>query len=305
MKMYRDEPTILHPKEFVILANYYHYLHEQYQEMDTWNTLTLLEYYENPYAAIQGDPVKMLTWKCPNQYCNGPEGDWKNDQKLCPYCLQVPLACLKWLVDHNASKMFSHVFMIKGSPETTDGKWVGNKDWLREHREEYDASYQQTVMEEDAHVEHKYQEQQREKVQELHEKTKSTMCGTLYWKERAWPERTYINQYKIGHYEPKTENTTAQNIGQIRLLVGKHKKVEVVVNMNCFMAHKAPMKIENVLLHPRVKGPTRASKVYNTLKPENALNWWGIDGEESPLTYGMENVNAVSKNKYSSAYQDT
>jgi hypothetical protein len=85
--------------------------------------------------------------------------------------------------------------MIKGSPKTTDGKWVENEDWLREHHEEYDASYQQTVMQEDAHVEHEYQEQQREKIQELREKTKSTMHGKLYWKENAWLERTYINQY--------------------------------------------------------------------------------------------------------------
>jgi hypothetical protein len=42
------------------------------------------------------------------------------------------------------------------------------------------------------------------------------------------------------------------------------------------------------------------SKAYNTLKPENALNWWGIHGEENPPMYGMENVNKVSKNKYSS-----
>jgi hypothetical protein len=76
--------------------------------------------------------------------------------------------------------MFSHVFLIKGSPKTTDGKWLENKDWLREHHEEYDASYQQTVMEEDAHVEHEYQEQQREKIQEQREKTKSTMRGALY-----------------------------------------------------------------------------------------------------------------------------
>jgi hypothetical protein len=100
MKMYRDEPTLLHPKEFVILANYYHYLHEQCKEVDTWNCL---KWYE---------------------YCNGPEGDWKNVQKLCPYCLQVPQACIKWLVDHSASKMFSHVFAIKGSLKTDDGKWV-------------------------------------------------------------------------------------------------------------------------------------------------------------------------------------
>jgi hypothetical protein len=126
------------------------------------------------------------------------------------------------------------------------------------------------------------------------------MRGTLYRKDNAWPERTYINQYEIGHYEPKTENTTAQNIGQIRLLVGKYKKIELIVNTNRFRAHKAPMKIENVLLHPCVKGPTCASKVYNTLKPKIALNWWGIHGEECPFTYSMENVNAVSKNKYSS-----
>jgi hypothetical protein len=144
----------------------------------------------------------MVTWKCPDQYCNGPEGDWNNVQKLCPYCLEVPPACLKWLVDHNASKMLSYVFMIKDSPKTTDGKWVENEDWLRKHHEEYDASYQQTVMQEDAHVEHEYQEQQHEKIQELREKTKSTMRGMLYWKENTWPERMYINQYCTGRKMP-------------------------------------------------------------------------------------------------------
>jgi hypothetical protein len=29
MKIYQDEPTLFHHNEFVILANYYHYLHEQ------------------------------------------------------------------------------------------------------------------------------------------------------------------------------------------------------------------------------------------------------------------------------------
>jgi hypothetical protein len=58
------------------------------------------------------------------------------------------------------------------------------------------------------------------------------------------------------------------------------------------------MKIENVLLHSRVKGPTHSSKEYNMWKPENALNWWVvIHGEKNPLTYGMENVKAVLKNK--------
>jgi hypothetical protein len=177
-KMYRDEPTLLHPKEFVILANYYHCLHEQCQDVDTWNCLKWYEYYENPYAAIQCHPLKMVTWKCPNQYCNGPEGDWKNGQKLCPYCLQVPLACIKWLVDHNASKMFSHVFDIKGSPKTGDGKWVEEDAWFREY--EYDAPYQKTDMEEEEHVEHEYREQQHKRTQELREKTKSTMRGALY-----------------------------------------------------------------------------------------------------------------------------
>jgi hypothetical protein len=196
---------------------------------------------------------------------------------LCPYCLQVPPACLKWLVDHNASKMFSQVFVIKDSPKTTDGKWVENEDWLREYHEEYYASYQQTVMEEEAHVEHEYQETQREKIKELREKTKSTMRGTLYWKKSACTERTYINQYEVGHYEPKTENTSGQNIGQIRLLVGKYKKIEVVVSTNRFVAHKAPMKIDNVLLHPRVKGPTREriKLVGHTWRRKPTYVWYG------------------------------
>jgi hypothetical protein len=203
MKIYRDEPTLLHPKEFVILVNYYHYLHEQCQEVDTWNRLKWCEYNENPYAAIQSHPLKMVTGKCPNQYCNGHEGDWKNVQKLCPYCLQVSPACSKWLVDHNASKMFSHVFAIKGSPKTGDGKWVEEDAWLREHHQEFDASYQQTDMEEEEHVEHEYREQQRKRIQELREKTKSPMRGALYWEENAWPERTYIDPYEVGHYEPQ------------------------------------------------------------------------------------------------------
>jgi hypothetical protein len=62
-------------------------------------------------------------------------------------------------------------------------------------------------------------------------KKRSPPCAeTLYWRESAWPERTYIDQYEVGHYEPKTENTAALNIGQVFLLVGKYKKIEVVVN---------------------------------------------------------------------------
>jgi hypothetical protein len=58
--------------------------------------------------------------------------------------------------------------------------------WLREHHEEFDALYHQTDIEEEEHVEHKYREQQRKRIQELCDKTKSTMCGALYWVENAW-----------------------------------------------------------------------------------------------------------------------
>jgi hypothetical protein len=148
MKMYQNEPTLLHPKVLVALANYYHCLQEQCLEVDTLNCLKWYEYCENPFAAIQSHPLKMVTWKCPDQYCNGPDGDWKNVQKICPYCLQAPLACIKCLVDHSPSKMFSHVFAIKGSSKTADGKWVEEDAWVKEHHQEYDASYQQTDMEE-------------------------------------------------------------------------------------------------------------------------------------------------------------
>jgi hypothetical protein len=61
MKMYQNEPTPLHPKDFIILANYFHYLQEQCLEVDTWNHLKWYEYYENPFAVIQTDPIKMVT----------------------------------------------------------------------------------------------------------------------------------------------------------------------------------------------------------------------------------------------------
>jgi hypothetical protein len=39
-------------------------------------------YFESPYAAIQSHPLKMVTWRCPNQYCSGPNGKWRNVQKI-------------------------------------------------------------------------------------------------------------------------------------------------------------------------------------------------------------------------------
>jgi hypothetical protein len=95
MKMYQNEPTLLHPKEFVVLANYYHYLQEQCLEVDTWNRLKWYEYYENPYAAIQSHPLKMVTWKCPNKYCNGPRV--KGPTRACKaYNTWKPENALNW-----------------------------------------------------------------------------------------------------------------------------------------------------------------------------------------------------------------
>jgi hypothetical protein len=108
--------------------------------------------------------------------------------------------------------MFSHVFAIKGSPKTGDGKWVEEDAWLREHHQEYDASYQQTDMEEEEHVEYQYPEQQRRRIRELHEKTKSTMRGTLYWKEKAWPARTYIDTTSLASMSPKLKTPTHRTL---------------------------------------------------------------------------------------------
>jgi hypothetical protein len=95
----------------------------------------------------------------------------------------------------------------------------------------------------------------------MREKTNSTMNGTLYWEHKAWTACMYVDKYEAGQYETKSENTNEKDIGQIWLLVGKYKKIEVIMNTNRFIAHKSPLKIENALLHPRVKGPTCACNV--------------------------------------------
>jgi hypothetical protein len=123
------------------------------------------------------------------------------------------------------------------------------------------------------------------------------MRGMLYWEEKRWPACTYVEKYELGHYKPKSERTE----NWTNPITGRQVQEDpFTTNTNRFMASKSPLKIKNVLLHPWVKEPTCACKAYNTWKPENALNWWGIHGEENPLTYGMGNVNTVSKNKYSS-----
>jgi hypothetical protein len=42
--------------------------------------------------------------------------------------------------------MFSHVFDVKVSAKKANGNWVKNKTWLREHQQDYDATYQEKTM---------------------------------------------------------------------------------------------------------------------------------------------------------------
>jgi hypothetical protein len=124
LTIYKEEPSLISKKEFAIWANYFHYLAQQCLEVDTWNRLKWLEYYYNPPSTLKNQPMKLVTWKCPNQYCSRPEGDLRNVLKICRYCLQIPPACIRWLVVHNPTMMFSHVFAIRGSPKEEDGNWV-------------------------------------------------------------------------------------------------------------------------------------------------------------------------------------
>jgi hypothetical protein len=110
-----------------------------------------------------------------------------------------------------------------------------------------------------------------------------------------------VEQYCTGQYEPKAENTAAQDIDRAGTAYGRqvHK---LVASMKKNAVSLIPMKIEHALLHLRANGPTRASSAYNTLKPENTLNWWGTFGDLVPYTFGPEHVNAMSNNSYSSTF---
>jgi hypothetical protein len=56
LNIYKEEPTLVTKKEFVIWANYFHYLEEKCLEVDTWNRLKWLEYYENPPKNLKDVP---------------------------------------------------------------------------------------------------------------------------------------------------------------------------------------------------------------------------------------------------------
>jgi hypothetical protein len=264
LAIYKKETTLFTKIEFAIWANYFHYLEEQCLEVDIENRLKWMEYYENPPKTLKDQPCKLVTWKCPSKHCSGPGGDLRNLHKICPYCLQAPPACIKWLVDHNPTKMFSHVFAIRGSLKEEDGNWVKDKTWLRDHCEEYDASYQEKEMTEQEHVEHLHHLQHARVLLELREKTQDTMRGVVKWIDPyTGPVCKEVNKYVIGQYEPKVKNSRTQGIRLVQLVVGTYKTIEIIANTNWFVARLTPMRIEHALLHPVVNGPTRARKMYN------------------------------------------
>jgi hypothetical protein len=136
--------------------------------------------------------------------------------------------------------MFSHVFAIRGSPKEEDGNWVKDKTWLRDHQDEYDATYQQKEMSEQEYVEHLYHLQQARGLLELREKTQDTMCGAVKgMNPYMWPVRRQVDKYVTGQYEPKEKNWRTQDIGLVQFVVGTYKKVEVNVRMNRFSSLNA------------------------------------------------------------------
>jgi hypothetical protein len=58
----------------------------------------------------------------------------------------VPPPPIKWLVDHNSFKLYSHQFVVKGILNKADGTWIDDKDWLRLSFPNYDVSYQITAL---------------------------------------------------------------------------------------------------------------------------------------------------------------
>jgi hypothetical protein len=95
--------------------------------------------YEKPPVTME--LCKLVHWMCPtqlgNMVCNK-----QNVLMVCSTCLQVPPPPIKWLVDHNSAKFYSHRFTVKGILKKADGTWIDDKDWLCLNHPNYDASYQ-------------------------------------------------------------------------------------------------------------------------------------------------------------------
>jgi hypothetical protein len=84
------------------------------------------------------EPCKLVHWTHPtqlgNKVCNQ-----QNVLIVCYTCLQVPPPPIKWLVDHNSAKLYSHWIAVKGILKNADGTWIDDKDWLGLNRPNYDA----------------------------------------------------------------------------------------------------------------------------------------------------------------------
>jgi hypothetical protein len=100
---------------------------------------------------------------------------------------------------------------------------------LQDHRDEYDASYQQQEMTEQEYVESIYHLQHARGSLELREKTQGTMHGAFKWMDPyMWPVRKQVDKYVAGQYELKVKNSRTQDIGLVQLMLGKYQKIEVL-----------------------------------------------------------------------------
>jgi YD repeat-containing protein len=157
---------------------------------------------------------------------------------VCSTCLQVLPSPIKWLVDHNPAKLFSHQFGVNGILKNAHGTWIENKDMLRLNRPNYDASYQITALTERQAAEQQYLYQQAARLVELCEKTVHTMCGIVTWNEGCLPydptmpiqaeaPRVYLEPYMMNcTYGPDTEVSREQKRAIAELFVPRYKKYE-------------------------------------------------------------------------------
>jgi hypothetical protein len=84
----------------------------------------------------------------------------QNVLMFCSTCLQVPPSPIKWLVEHNSAKLYSHRFAVSGILKKADGTWIDNKDCLHFNHPNHDARYQITALTEKQAAEQLYLYQQ-------------------------------------------------------------------------------------------------------------------------------------------------
>jgi hypothetical protein len=144
----------------------------------------------------------------------------------------VPSPPLQWLVTNNPTWLYSHVLDVRVAAKKQNGNWMKSKTWLREHQQDYDATYQEKPMTETEYVENLYHLQQEKRMAELHAKSNNTLCGVVMWTNPyPWPTPKHMTKLATGQYCPNEKKTTAEQIGLVQLVVGKYKKIELVENI--------------------------------------------------------------------------